>query len=167
MNECTAFSFFVDRGLRDFQAAAVVGNLIQESGLNTRAVGDAGISHGIAQWNGQRWQNAVTLAAMTGKDVYDLQFQLDFVWRELPANGLGQLQASTSLEQAVTAFQNLFERCGQCNTSARVASARATLAGCAGISPPAEPATPGWGFAIATGLLALGASYAALRMARR
>ena len=37
-NDQAAFDFFVGKGLSDFQAAGIVGNLDQESGVNPNAV---------------------------------------------------------------------------------------------------------------------------------
>ena len=49
-----AMKFFTSKGLSYHQAAGIVGNLMQESNLNTSIKGDGGKSFGIAQWNGDR-----------------------------------------------------------------------------------------------------------------
>lgn len=165
MNECIAFNYLTQKGLRDFQAAGVVGNLVQESGLNPRAAGDGGISHGIAQWNGPRWQALNALAQSTGRDPWSLDLQLDYLWRELPAYGLAELRATTSVEDATVVFQNRFEKCGDCRTPARIASARAALNTCQAVAVPEEPSSAG-GFLVFL-LAASVASYAALRVNRR
>lgn len=124
-----AYRFLVSKGLRDFQAAAIVGNLRQESGLNPRleAIDTNGlVSRGVAMWQPERWQRL----SGSGRDPWELQTQLEFLWHELmtiPALGLEQLAASTSLEDATIVFQNKFERCGVCHTSNRIAYAREVL----------------------------------------
>ena len=52
-----AYEFFVGKGLTDFQAAGIVGNLDQESGVDPTAVQyGGGPGRGIAQWSvGGRW----------------------------------------------------------------------------------------------------------------
>ena len=55
-NERTAYEFFVSKGLTNFQAAGIVGNLIQESNVDPGAVQSGGPGRGIAQWSaGGRW----------------------------------------------------------------------------------------------------------------
>src|SRR5205823_3502134 len=55
-NGRTAFEFFVGKGLSDVQAAAIVGNLQQESSINPSSVQPGGPGRGIAQWStGARW----------------------------------------------------------------------------------------------------------------
>src|SRR5215510_6834875 len=56
-NDKTAYDYFVGKGLTNFQSAAVVGNLDQESGVNpTISQAGGGPGRGIAQWStGGRW----------------------------------------------------------------------------------------------------------------
>jgi hypothetical protein len=83
-NKQKAFNYFVDKGLTDVQAAAIVGNFIVESSLNTSADQPGGPGMGIAQWsNPGRWDNLQKYAAAQGKDKFDFGLQLDFVWLEL------------------------------------------------------------------------------------
>jgi hypothetical protein len=52
-NAAVAFDYLVGKGLRDYQAAAIIGNLQQESRLNPRAMSPPDPvqpSRGIAQW---------------------------------------------------------------------------------------------------------------------
>lgn len=135
-NKRIAFDYFVQKGLSDDHAAAIIGNLQQESNLDPRAFNAGEGANGIAQWEGVRWQNALAYAQETRRDVWSLGLQLDFVWRELPSNGLGVFLASRTLEEATVAFQDHFERCGTCNTSARIAFARRALLSCPRITPP-------------------------------
>lgn len=140
LNAAIAFDFFVKKGLRDYQAAAVVGNLQQESRIDpTENTGDEGTARGIAQWHGTRWKNLLKFAELEGTDPLTLRTQLEFIWYELetvPSAGLAELNASTSLEDAVRVFQDLFERCGVCGTNARIAYARAALYACPRVELP-------------------------------
>src|SRR5215471_678256 len=59
-NDQAAYDFFVARGLTNFQAAGIVGNLDQESGVNPNSVQyGGGPGRGIAQWSvGGRWDTS-------------------------------------------------------------------------------------------------------------
>ena len=145
-NAAAAFDFLVGKGLSDFQAAAIVGNLQQESGLNPRASGDQGASHGIAQWHLSRWDDLRAFADYQKRDPWALDLQLDFLWNELrtiPELGLDELRSSTSLEAATVAFQNLFERCDptKCAESKRIAYAQSALLSCPQVTPPTPTPT--------------------------
>ena len=48
-NEKAAFDFFVGKGLSELQAAAIVGNLQQESNVSPTSVQPGGPGRGIAQ----------------------------------------------------------------------------------------------------------------------
>ena len=50
-NEQPAFNFFVGKGLTTYQAAGIVGNLVQESNVSPTAVQSGGPGRGIAQWS--------------------------------------------------------------------------------------------------------------------
>lgn len=148
-NEQRAFQFFVGKGLTTVQAAGVVGNLDQESGMDpTIQQSGGGVGRGIAQWSvGGRWDtgpnlNVVGYAASStpARDPYSLDLQLDFVWLELttyPYLGLAPLRSATTITDAVAAFQDNYERCGDCLTSAREAYARAAYDRYAGSAVPA------------------------------
>src|SRR5436305_675959 len=88
-NDKTAYDYFAGKGLTNFQAAGIVGNLDQESGVDPGAVQPGGPGRGIAQWSvGGRWDtdssdNATAYASQHGQSVWSLQLQLDFIWYEL------------------------------------------------------------------------------------
>jgi hypothetical protein len=157
-NAAIAFDFLVSKGLSCEQAAAVVGNLQVESYLNPKNdVPDpkkndpSARGRGIASWDPTRWQNLLTFAA--GRDPLSLGVQLEFLWHELPSNGLAQLASTTRLEDAVVVFQNLFERPRVAHTDKRIAAAQAALYYCQTIIVP-KKSTSIW---VAAGALALGA----------
>jgi hypothetical protein len=53
-NQKIAMNFFKSKGLNDYQAAGIVGNLMAESNLNYTAVNPSSKAYGIAQWLGDR-----------------------------------------------------------------------------------------------------------------
>ncbi|HEX2904934.1 MAG TPA: phage tail tip lysozyme [Jatrophihabitans sp.] len=132
-NEKTAFNFFVGKGLTKKQAAGIVGNLDQESGMDPtiHQIG-GGPGRGIAQWSvGGRWDtysgdNVVGYAKSQGQSATSLNLQLKFVWYELTKfsyYGLSSLRGTTTINGATVSFQNNYEGCGTCDTSAREAYA--------------------------------------------
>lgn len=64
-------------------AAGVVGNLVQESGLRTDAIGDNGTSGGLAQWHNERLDALKRFATARGKKWTDLDTQLEFLAEEM------------------------------------------------------------------------------------
>ena len=83
-----AFNFFVkNAGFSPDEAAGIVGNLIQESGVNPEsdnpAAADIGGGGGIAQWEGGRWIALQEFAAEKGVPWSDLALQLAFIVEEL------------------------------------------------------------------------------------
>ena len=64
-------------------AAGVVGNLVQESGLRTDAIGDNGTSGGLAQWHNERLDALKRFAAARGKEWTDLDTQIEFLAEEM------------------------------------------------------------------------------------
>nr|HEX4318246.1 phage tail tip lysozyme [Kofleriaceae bacterium] len=128
----TAFVYFVDRGLTKRQAAGIVGNLMQESQVNPRAVEPGGPGRGIAQWSvGGRWDrssgdNVTEYANNHHENRWTLGTQLAFTWHELasfPTYGLHDLRSRTTIAGATIAFMSDFERCGDCLSSQRIAYA--------------------------------------------
>jgi uncharacterized protein (TIGR03382 family) len=136
-NDKAAFQYFVGKGLTNFQAAGIVGNLDQESGVDPNAVQQNGPGRGIAQWSvGGRWDtdsndNAAWFAKNKGQSIWSLQLQLDFIWYELTTfsgYGLASLKNTANVTDATVVFQTDFEGCGQCLQSQRIAYAKAVLA---------------------------------------
>ena len=75
-------------GLTDYQAAALAGNAIHESSLNTKAVGDKTLgdsrsAHGLFQWREERWQRLQEYAQKTGRPSDDWNVQKEFAAVEL------------------------------------------------------------------------------------
>jgi uncharacterized protein (TIGR03382 family) len=136
-NDRPAFDFFIAKGLTPFQAAGIVGNLDQESGVDpTIAQYGGGPGRGIAQWSvGGRWDtdlddNVHWYAGTKGESATSLDLQLDFIWYELTNIGYGYnaLKATTNVTDATLAFMSDYEICGTCASSQRIAYARDVLA---------------------------------------
>jgi murein DD-endopeptidase MepM/ murein hydrolase activator NlpD len=137
-NGKAVFDFLVSKGLKDFQAAGVVGNMVAESGiLPQRLEGTAAdkittaedyVSRGLnGGWGivqftpGTKFilakhpqgQNPMHTVA----EANNLGTQIDFIWQQLegktsiPEARAGKLlMATTTIEEATTSFQNDYER---------------------------------------------------------
>ena len=76
--------FLLDKGLNAAGAAAVLGNLVSESGFDTGAVGDNGTSFGIGQWHNER---GTAMKQVAGSDwANNLTGQLMYMWSELESS---------------------------------------------------------------------------------
>lgn len=73
----------ISMGFTASAAAGVVGNLVQESGLRTDAIGDNGTSGGLAQWHNGRLDALKRFAAARGKEWTDLDTQIEFLAEEM------------------------------------------------------------------------------------
>jgi hypothetical protein len=142
-NDKAAYDFFVAKGLTNFQAAGIVGNLDQESGVNPGSVQyGGGPGRGIAQWSvGGRWDtsnpNVLAFAKSKGQSATSLNLQLEFIWYEFTTVGYGftQLKATTNVTDATVVFMAKYEICGTCAQAQRVTYAQAVLKAY-GAAPP-------------------------------
>lgn len=103
-----AMRYFMDKGLTDYQAAGLVGNLMRESGMNPQALNKGSKAYGLAQWLGPRKK---ALFARYGNNP-SLENQLDFIWSELNSthkNGLRHLRSSKSAEEAARNAMGYYE----------------------------------------------------------
>lgn len=137
-NQKTAYNFFISKGLQPYQAAGIVGNLMQESSVSpTSYQYGGGPGRGIAQWSaGGRWDstpndNMTWYANSRGLDRWSLGAQLDFIWYELTTfgkYGLGDLENASGVNSATIVFQDQFEICGSCAQGQRLAYAQQVYA---------------------------------------
>lgn len=158
-NAAYARSFFESRGYSAEQAAAIVGNLMQESysDLRTGAAGDPSVpggSHGIAQWNRDRLDNLKAFAVKQGKPWTDFNTQLAFVDNELRgkpgtdpgagarANAWTNLQ-SGNLTDKTLSFRKYYEGAQPAADYKRIANASSILGVPvpAGYTPSSDVAT--------------------------
>ena len=127
-NTHSAFNYFVARGLTKRQSAGIVGNFLQESGMDpTIKQFGGGPGRGIAQWSvGGRWDtshddNVAWYANRNGWSRWSLKAQLHFTWYELThfSYGLRRLRGTKTINGATIAFMDDFEICGTCDASNR------------------------------------------------
>jgi len=115
-----ACNYFTSKGYNNIHTAGIIGNLMQESSLKTGAVGDGGISFGLAQWNGLRRTNLNNFASSKEESPDDLLVQLEFINHELKEsgdNGGGSeskaylaLLTTKNIEDATRIFMLQYER---------------------------------------------------------
>lgn len=68
----------------DTEAAALTGNIAQESGFNTKAIsGDGYGSQGLVQFTGSRLDDLMQFAKDNASDPYDWRTQIDFIKHEM------------------------------------------------------------------------------------
>lgn len=121
------------------QAAGVVGNLFQESGLSTSAVSNDGFgSVGIAQWTdrGQSFRKTALegFSKGAGKLPTDIESQIDFLIHELQTTerrALDRLRNTSGVPDAALAFRQAFERPdpAKANDQTRIAAANTAFLG--------------------------------------
>jgi len=117
-NESITWAFLLSQGFTRNQTAGIMGNLMQEHRFNT---GDTASGLGIAQWIGGR-----RLALMGIQDYTNIYVQLDYLMYELNGsekNAYNAILGTSSVADAVRAFQNKFERCGICLEDQRISYA--------------------------------------------
>lgn len=121
-----AFQYYQGKGLEPHVAAGIVGNLMQESGLNPYAKGDNGKATGIAQWHPDRFKGLKKWANTNNRDPYALETQLDYVLQE-PGESQKALQALSGAKdsgEAAALFDKIYERSAGLHTRQRVGYAR-------------------------------------------
>jgi murein DD-endopeptidase MepM/ murein hydrolase activator NlpD len=133
-----AFNYFKSQGYTAFQAAAIVGNLLQENrAMNPTLTNSIG-RKGIAQWDGNRWSRLESFASKNGLNPNTLEAQLQFIHHEIKTGGGGMsiqsFKATKTLEEATVLFREKYERPGaaEANDSNRIKFARSVLQTSAG-----------------------------------
>ncbi|MFY2794287.1 phage tail tip lysozyme [Achromobacter xylosoxidans] len=107
-----AIKFFEGKGYSREQAAGIVANLMAESNLNPKAVGDNGQAVGIGQWHPVRQADFKKAFGIDLKDA-TLAQQLAFVdWelRNTERTAMEKLQAAKTPQQAGDAVSRYYER---------------------------------------------------------
>jgi len=113
------FNYLIGYGFTEQAAAGVIGNLMQESGVNpqSRQLG-GGPGRGIMQWgtgpgSGGRWDALVAWAASSGKDPWKLDTQVEWMMKEMRSYGtLNRLKGVTDVKKAVQIFEREMEKAG-------------------------------------------------------
>lgn len=130
------------------QAAAIVGNIEQESGFNPSSFNKNEGAFGLLQWRGPRLDALKQFAAANGSDPADWQTQLNFAKYEMggpEAKSAAPFLASNSVPQANDALRG-YIRYGDNSQGTRLNNALHFAGGlgpgyAAVNSPPLEPGT--------------------------
>lgn len=113
-NVKTAFAFFVSKSYTAQQSAGIVGNLMQESGLDPTSTNSIG-AHGIAQWLGDRLTAERLWAAAHGEKPDNLLTQLNYVVHELDTSesaAKASLKKQHTVNGATGSIFTYYERAG-------------------------------------------------------
>lgn len=126
------FGRLTDLGYPPHVAAALVGNLMQESGpaINTRAVGDNGNAFGMGQWNGPRRMAYLAYANKRNVDPGDLDTQIAFLDHEMRTTeraARDRIMATSDAREAAAVASEAFWRPGVPHTERRMAYADAVM----------------------------------------
>ena len=126
------WNYLKSKGYSDASAAAIIGNIQQESDfvVNNSGMGNA---KGLCQWEGSRFTDLKSYASKNGKDWTDIQVQLDFMESEMADNfksytgwtksyssganygwsekvTLDSFKNNTNINEATQIFEQVFER---------------------------------------------------------
>lgn len=84
-NRATCWAYFKQQGCSDEVAAAIIGNLMAESGCNPGSIekGNGNAGFGIAQWSYGRRTAFEQYAASKGVRADDIAIQLQYLWSEI------------------------------------------------------------------------------------
>ena len=123
-------------------ACAVIGNMVQESGLNPTAVNKSSGATGLCQWLGGRLTGLKDYASSKGKEWTDVPTQTEWAWMECEGKdsttkklldkncgGPEAYKKLTDIAKAVDLWRKCFERCGEheANDARRLSEARKYL----------------------------------------
>lgn len=137
----------LDRGYGPNQAAALTGNILQESGGNPNALNAKEGANGLLQWRLDRYDGLQNFAKARGGASNDPNTQLDFIRQEM--NGPESRSAAGFLNAPDLASANAalkgYIRYGDASEGTRLANAQGILKQAGGAAPmsiagPAESA---------------------------
>lgn len=126
-----AFSYLTSKGYSPVQAAAIVGNIQQESSFNPASVNQKEGAEGLIQWRLDRLDNLKKFAGETGRSYTDPTAQLDFIGKEMTgpeARAGGAFMQATDLPSANAALKS-YIRYGDNSQDARLKYASSALGG--------------------------------------
>lgn len=141
------------RGFSKEEAAAIVGNLWAESGFKTGARNPSSGAYGLMQWLGGRQDKLIQFAQQNGKEVTDVNLQLDYIAWELRGGNAyetAQFQKAMAygdtVQDKTRGFAYEVERAGAGELASsmpkRVGAAESAYNGSAGAAPPNAASTP-------------------------
>lgn len=83
LDPSSIYSGLVERGFAPHQAAALAGNIQQESNFNPAALNQGEGANGLLQWRLDRWKGLQDFAAARGTSPTDVNTQLDYIGHEM------------------------------------------------------------------------------------
>ena len=121
----------IARGFNPAQAAALTGNIQQESNFSTGAWNPGEGAQGLIQWRLERRANLNNFAAAQGKSASDLGTQLDFIKHEMNTTEAGNARAFLAATDVASANHALHQyiRYGDNTEGTRLANAQAVAGG--------------------------------------
>lgn len=127
----TIYQGLMARGFNAAQAAALVGNMQQESNFSTGALNPGEGAFGLIQWRNERRDNLNAFAAAQGKSPTDLGTQLDFIKHEMTGAEAGNSRAFLTATDVASANHALHQyiRYGDNTEGTRLANAQAVAGG--------------------------------------
>ena len=135
-----AYAYLMMHGFNASQAAALAGNIQQESGFDPKNTNDKEGAYGLLQWRLDRREALGQFAKSTGRDVSDPYAQLDFIAHEMrngsetkSAQGFMQAQDVGSASAALKPYI----RYGDASEGARLKYAQGVMSD----PPQADPQT--------------------------
>ena len=135
----TVFSTLKRLGFSAEAACAVIGNMVQESGLNPTAVNKSSGATGLCQWLGGRLTGLKDYAKSKGTNWTDIATQTEWAWMECEGKdpttkklfdrncgGPAAYKQLTDIAKAVDLWRKCFERCGEheANDARRLSEAK-------------------------------------------
>ncbi|MDY2776963.1 MAG: phage tail tip lysozyme [Collinsella sp.] len=78
--EGAVYAFLSSKGLDSVHAAAIMGNMKAESGMDPHRIESNGVGIGLCQWSYGRADKLRAYAESKGTEWYDLETQLEFFW---------------------------------------------------------------------------------------
>jgi len=108
------FQALINGGLKNVQAAAVMGNMYAESSFNSGAKESNGIGYGLVQWSFGRRTNLEAFAASKGVPASDIPMQIQFLLNEYNSSYKSRLagtpfETATDVSLATDSWMKIFE----------------------------------------------------------
>lgn len=135
----TVYATLTGMGFTPEAACAVMGNMVQESGMDPTAKNKTSGALGLCQWLDERFTGLKNYAESKGKEWTDVVCQTEWAWKEclgedaytakLLKDELGSAEAYaklTDIPTAVDLWRKCFERCGEheANDAKRLSAAQ-------------------------------------------
>ena len=122
-NKEKVWNYLIDKGFSPEVTAGIMGNIEAESTFDPNAINSHSGAYGLFQWLGSRKDGLMSYAKDKGKNVNDIEVQLDYFWEELQGSEKATLEALSkegkTPEEYAEIFEESFERSGGSNLENR------------------------------------------------